>query len=323
MWTALAIALVIATSYITSRVCAHRAKQTRDHEERQRRERRRALSALETKYLEDGYDSCSGEFPEEALYSLGNIAYLIWLLNYEPRFRNYRGDGKNPYPPDWEWRRRFVFLRDHGICQGCKKHSGPEVTLDCHHIKRISEFSLEESEIHSLSNLVSLCPICHASQHQGNQMLAVRASRASVNIQNRPYRENKRSKQENFPIPAKRVFPLPGVIEVHPSSEVLLRTFSESSKNSQSVLKHDLAQNQEVQRKKPNSGGNSITEGLAWIDNRIAETKFQDMERRCIDEDVYCNCDYCDSEIVANPFQMSVSGKFLCDECYRTTGGKE
>jgi hypothetical protein len=67
----------------------------------------------------------------------------------------------------------------------------------------------------------------------------------------------------------------------------------------------------------------SITDGLAWIEKSIAETKFQDLARRCTEEDIYCNCDYCDKEILANPFQMSVKGRFLCDECYSTTGGKE
>ena len=124
MWAALSVGFVVATAYITFLACAQQAKRVRDEEERRRREHRRELSALEAKYLKGGFDdSSSGEFPDAALRSLGNVAYLIWLLNYEPKFRNYRGGGKNPYPPDWEWRRRFVFLRDHGFCQGCKKDS--------------------------------------------------------------------------------------------------------------------------------------------------------------------------------------------------------
>jgi 5-methylcytosine-specific restriction endonuclease McrA len=308
MWATLCVAFVIATAYITFRVCAQKAKRVRDEEETRRRERRKDLSALEAKYLKEGFDdSRSGEFPGEVLRSMGNVAYLIWLLNYEPRFRNYRGDGKNPYPPDWEWRRSFVFLRDHGVCQGCKKHSSDGITLDCHHIKPISEFGSEESEIHSLSNLVSLCQICHASQHLGNQMLATRASRSLSRDQNWSPSSGKSSNQDRFSNITKRTFPRPTVIAVHPSADA---SFRQSS-------------GQEAQEERANCNAKSISGGLAWIDKRISDMKFQDAVRRCTEEDIYGNCDYCDKEILLNPSQMSVRGKYLCDDCFNTTGGKE
>ena len=310
MWVSLTVALIILTAYITSRLCAQHAKRARDEEERRRRVRRRELSALEAKYLKEGFDdSSSSEIPDDALHSLGSVAYLIWLLNYEPRFRSYHGDGKNPYPPDWQWRRRFVFLRDRGICQGCKKHSGQGVNLDCHHIKAISEFGPEESEMHSLNNLISLCQLCHAGEHLGNQMLALRASRSSPRDQNWPSPSGKGSNQERFSNIARRTFSRPTVIQVHPSVDASLRYGS----------------GQEAQWTRANCDAKSISGGLAWIDKRIAEIKSQDAVRRCAEteEDIYSNCDYCDREILINPVNVTVRGKYLCDECYSATGGRE
>lgn len=320
MWVSLTVAFVALTAYITSRVCAQHARRARGKEERRRSEHRRELSALEARYLKEGFDdSNSSEIPEVALRSLGNVAYLIWLLNYEPKFRDYRGDGKNSYPPDWEWRRRFVFLRDHNACLGCGKHSGQGITLDCHHIKPISEFGTEESGIHSLNNLVSLCPICHAAQHLENQMLVGRASRLSSGSQHWSPPSGEHSNQEPRSNSAKRPFLRPGSIEVHPAHEAWLDRAAEPTFNSSK----EPVKSHKAQVAMANPRAKSIANGLAWIDSRIAETKFQDLVRRCAEEDIYCNCDYCDKEILANPFQMSVKGKFLCDECYVATGGKE
>jgi 5-methylcytosine-specific restriction endonuclease McrA len=322
MWVSSTVALMILTAYITSRVCAQHARRVRDEEEKRRKERRRELSALEAKCLSEGLDdSGSGEFPEVALLrSMGNVAYLIWLLNYEPKFRSYRGDGKNPYPPDWEWRRRFVFLRDHGICQGCKKDSSQGITLDCHHIKPISEFGADEVGIHSLINLISLCPLCHAGQHLDNRMLAERAARTSS--RNQPWLPSSRKlvAPESDPNIAIRLLKPTAVVEVQPSPDLI----SQHLKEPHLVFDHPPAETaQRPSEVMTDSKAKTITEGLEWIDKRVSEMKFQNVVRRCTDEDIYCNCDYCDTEILANPFQMSAKGKFLCDEYYRTTGGKE
>jgi hypothetical protein len=268
MWGFLIVAFIVVTAYITSRVCAQHARRVRGEEAKRRSERRRELSALEAKYLKEGFDdSSSSEIPDVALRSMGNVAYLIWLLNYEPRFRNYSGDAKNPYPPDWEWRRSFVFLRDRYICQGCKKHSGEGITLDCHHIKPISEFGPEESGIHSLTNLVSLCPSCHAAQHLGNQMLAMRASRSSPGQHCSPASSKKSS---NI---AKRPFLRPRATEVRPSFDAWPHHVAEPTFK----VNKEPIKGQEAQVAMASLHAKSITDGLAWIERSVAETEFKDL----------------------------------------------
>jgi hypothetical protein len=154
-------------------------------------------------------------------------------------------------------------------------------------------------------------------------MLAVRASRTSVHFQDRPYHSGKRRKQERFSTPEKRMFPLPGVIEVHPSSNVLIRTFNESPITSQSALKHDLAPNKNVQSEMPNSSSKSITDGLELIDKSIANINLQVADLFFEEEDKFGHCDYCDKEILIDPFYVSDRGTYLCDECYSSTGGNE
>jgi 5-methylcytosine-specific restriction endonuclease McrA len=313
MWGSLTVALIILTAYITSRVCAQHAGRARDEEEERRRERRRDLSALEAKHLKEGLDNLSsGEIPDASLRSLGNVAYLIWLLNYEPNFRNYRGDRKNPYPPDWEWRRRFVFLRDHGICQVCKKDSSHGITLDCHHIKPISDFGADEAGIHSLINLISLCQLCHAGQHLDNRTLAERAARPSSRNQPWPPSSRNRIASENAPNIAVRLLQPTAAVEIQPSPDLISRHLKEPHLVSDQQLTKAAERPSEV---KADSNAKTITEGLGWIDKRVSDMKFQDVVRRCTEEDIYCNCDYCDKEVLANPLQMSARGKFLCDEC--------
>lgn len=139
--------------------------------------------------------------PSRALDSLGHVAYLVWLLCYEHRYRDYQGSGENQYPPDWEWRRRFVFLRDSNRCQGegCGASAGRSMPLDCHHLKPISQFAPGEPRIHALTNLVTLCPICHASQHPENAQLEERARLIwSRQFSNLPW-ENRPRKEKPFP----------------------------------------------------------------------------------------------------------------------------
>ena len=183
MWTFL---IVVTASIITALATAHvSAKRVREAEDRARKERRKAHFALEAELLSKGPGEVwPNQAPDAALRSLrslGNAGYLVWLLNCEPLYRDHRGQGEEQYPPDWEWRRGFVFLRDRHKCQGhhCAAASSLGAGLDCHHIKPVSEFGPEDKGIHALSNLVTLCPTCHASQHPRNTMLVGRAAKSS------------------------------------------------------------------------------------------------------------------------------------------------
>jgi hypothetical protein len=188
------------------------------------------------------------------------------------------------------------------------RHDG---TLDCHHIKPISEFGPEEAEIHSLSNLVSLCPTCHAGQHLNNPMLARRAFRISSHAHGLPIYTSKKL----TPKIIKREFVPPKSVEVHLSSDGLERHLPKPG--------NKLASNTPTVRTVPGTNAKSITEGLAWIDKHIADMKVQEAIQRCAEEDIYGHCDYCDKEILLNPTHMTVRRKFLCDDCYKTTKGEE
>ncbi len=177
--------IVVTAIIITALATAHvSAKRAREAEDRARKERKKAHVALEAELLIKGPGEVwPNQAPDAALRSLrslGNVGYLVWLLNCEPLYRDHRGQGEDQYPPDWEWRRGFVFLRDRHKCQGhrCSAASSLGPSLDCHHIKSISEFGPEEKGIHALGNLVTLCPICHASQHPSNPMLVGRATKS-------------------------------------------------------------------------------------------------------------------------------------------------
>jgi len=98
-----------------------------------------------------------------------------WSIT-EPKYRKH-----NTYPPDWQIRRAFVFYRENGLCEKCKKISGsinvekvnfwlnPHVnnsysvfvrSSHVHHIKHISS-----GGDHALSNLQLLCEDCHDKEH--------------------------------------------------------------------------------------------------------------------------------------------------------------
>lgn len=94
----------------------------------------------------------------------------------EPKYRDHK-----KYPPDWQIRRAFVFFRESGRCEKCKKISGsinksklefwfnPYVrsafarfvrNSHVHHIKPISA-----GGNHGLINLQLLCEDCHDREH--------------------------------------------------------------------------------------------------------------------------------------------------------------
>ena len=218
MWTFLiVVAAIIITARVTDRVITARvSKSARETEERARNERKKAHFALEAELLSKGlgevWPNLATDTALRLLCSLGNVKYLVWLLNCEPLYRDHRGQGDEQYPPDWELRRGFVFLRDHNICRGCAKHSSEGIILDCHHIKPIAEFSFEETGIHSINNLVTLCPHCHAGQHLNNRMLNNRAARLSMSNQHLSRSSGKQSIQ-------KSTFAPPQVIDVQHSDK--------------------------------------------------------------------------------------------------------
>ncbi len=320
MWTVLTLTLSMLAAYIATRLSARRYKNLANQETYARQERRQKYLALEHKYLYEGVEkSSTEEIPDTALRSLGNLAYLVWLLNYEPQFRNFCAEGGVLYPPDWEWRRKFIFLRDHGICQRCKKSTKEGISLDCHHIKPISEFGSAEPGRHSLSNLISLCPQCHAIQHQGNSMLFNRANRMLAHNQPNTFHSGKQSiKQKTTP----EIYTLrsPIEFEVQPSPEHMQKYILGSVANDDSRQIINTNSNPEI---KSSSDTRSIRNGLALIDERLSEIARKESIQHYIDEDIYGNCDFCDAEILINPYLISERGKFLCDDCYSTGGRKD
>jgi len=102
--------------------------------------------------------------PEIAIRYLGADVHNTWLSLIEPRWRK-----SSVYPPDWKWRRRYVFIRDDGRCQACNSELKK---YDCHHVK-----PLRSGGDNSLNNLVTLCAECHSLQHPNNWRLRRRANR--------------------------------------------------------------------------------------------------------------------------------------------------
>lgn len=66
------------------------------------------------------------------------------------------------YPPDWKYRRNLVLERDGEACSKCGWPNGVQRKvreLHIHHIERLSR-----GGNNALSNLISLCDICHKKQ---------------------------------------------------------------------------------------------------------------------------------------------------------------
>lgn len=78
---------------------------------------------------------------------------------------NWKGGGAEYYGPSWQAARRKARARD-GVCQDCGKT--PEQNgkaLDVHHIVPFRLFGVERHiEANDLSNLVSLCMVCHTTR---------------------------------------------------------------------------------------------------------------------------------------------------------------
>lgn len=74
----------------------------------------------------------------------------------------------DPYPPDWDTRRRQVYQNDDYECQNCGVMGGEgvqsdDIELHAHHIVPISK-----GGTHDMSNLKTLCVSCHDAVHNKN-----------------------------------------------------------------------------------------------------------------------------------------------------------
>jgi 5-methylcytosine-specific restriction endonuclease McrA len=91
--------------------------------------------------------------------------------DYDERIRAHC-DTFPSYPADWDERRRLVMVRDNHACTACGWPRGFQRRareLHVHHIK-----SLSDDGTNMLSNLTTLCHICHRkidSKHEGVQKL--------------------------------------------------------------------------------------------------------------------------------------------------------
>jgi hypothetical protein len=77
------------------------------------------------------------------------------------------GDGEAVYNGNWRPVRRAALERDGHQCQNCG--DGPEEIgrePDVHHLKPVREFD-DPQDAHELSNVVCLCPQCHAFVEHG------------------------------------------------------------------------------------------------------------------------------------------------------------
>lgn len=88
-----------------------------------------------------------------------------WVGKRNPK---WRGGCKKYYGPDWVKQRRAARKRDNYTCQRCGKTQDElGKSLDVHHIIRFNDFD-SHVDANKLSNLVSLCPRCHAyTEHNG------------------------------------------------------------------------------------------------------------------------------------------------------------
>ncbi|MGD0522609.1 MAG: HNH endonuclease signature motif containing protein [Terracidiphilus sp.] len=294
MWT---LILVAAAVLATARISKAAAERRRKKEDAARYQRWQGHLARENALLRREPDESSPfNDPEKALASLGNVAYLIWFLRFEKRHRDDRGDGSDQYPPDWDWRRRFVFMRDSFQCQGCGTSDIEGIGLDCHHIRPISKFHGGEKGVHALSNLITLCPACHASQHLGNVMLAERVRKSW----NKNFGWVRASDRRNSKSPPKiwstvRIDP-PVNVDIHPSllpdgtPQEIGRPTNQSAQKGSVQLPLESAspasenpmrvQNESVLDRNinlcPPPKAKNITEGLDIIDQQIANARISD-----------------------------------------------
>jgi 5-methylcytosine-specific restriction endonuclease McrA/endogenous inhibitor of DNA gyrase (YacG/DUF329 family) len=80
---------------------------------------------------------------------------------------NWKGGYQPYYGKDWRQQRRAARRRDRYTCQRCgitEDNLGRQ--LDVHHIRRFGDFS-DYQEANKMSNLISLCNVCHLIVERG------------------------------------------------------------------------------------------------------------------------------------------------------------
>lgn len=76
-------------------------------------------------------------------------------------FARYRG-------PNWSVQRKAAYKRDKGICQHCgKKPKIGQRQFQVHHIKPFRDFHGDYLTANQLTNLITLCPVCHKHAEYG------------------------------------------------------------------------------------------------------------------------------------------------------------
>jgi len=87
-----------------------------------------------------------------------------------PNHPSYKGGYDPYYGPNWRQQRRNARRRDDYTCQRCGiTEAETERRLDVHHIIPFREFGIERyKEANKISNLISLCSVCHKTvEHNG------------------------------------------------------------------------------------------------------------------------------------------------------------
>jgi len=95
-----------------------------------------------------------------------------WLKEHAPTGEDHpswKGGTIPYYGKDWRQQRRAARRRDNYTCQRCGiTEDQLRRRLDVHHIRRFGDFS-DYREANKVSNLISLCPVCHKTvEHATN-----------------------------------------------------------------------------------------------------------------------------------------------------------
>ncbi|HEV2135640.1 MAG TPA: HNH endonuclease [Terracidiphilus sp.] len=210
----------------------------------QQKARDEARPDHERQLLTEGIDdSWMKQSPREIAQSAGNVVFLAWLLRTEKKYRDFRGTGTDQYPPDWKWRKAFVLLRDSFKCTECGIGKGEGLPLDCHHKVPICKYPQGKPGIHGLSNLITLCPNCHAGKHPENARLQERARKLQERAERwREYRSREKPRRSRLPqLPWYPTISLESLTRPAETAEEVVDSDNSTAKRQVSVL-HNKSQ---------------------------------------------------------------------------------